>query len=54
MGAPPRAAVHAQIFEVADVQTLQPLARYEYSWAVALGVAAHLDGVRLIDNVVIY
>lgn len=39
--------------EVADAQTLQPLARYEAGRAVVLCVAAHLGGVRLIDNVVV-
>ena len=40
-------------FEVADAQTLQPLAAYEPGQAVVLCVAAHLGGVRLIDNVVV-
>ena len=39
--------------EVADAQTLQPLAGYEAGRAVVLCVAAHLGGVRLIDNVVV-
>ena len=42
-----------EYFEVADAQTLQPLAAYEAGRAVVLCVAAHLGGVRLIDNVVV-
>ena len=42
-----------EYFEVADAQTLQPLSRYEAGRAVVLCVAAHLGGVRLIDNVVV-
>ena len=42
-----------EYFEVADAQTLQPLATYGDSQAVVLCVAAHLGGVRLIDNVVV-
>jgi pantoate--beta-alanine ligase len=41
-----------EYFEVADTQTLQPLAGYEAGRAVVLCVAARLGGVRLIDNVV--
>lgn len=41
-----------EYFEVADAQTLQPLAGYEAGRAVVLCVAAHLGGVRLIDNIV--
>jgi pantoate--beta-alanine ligase len=43
----------AEYFEVADAQTLQPLAQYAAGRAVVLCVAAHLGGVRLIDNVVV-
>ena len=43
----------AEYFEVADAQTLQPLAHYEEGRPVVLCVAAHLGGVRLIDNVVV-
>ena len=39
--------------EVADAQTLQPLAEYTPGRAVVLCLAAHLGGVRLIDNVVV-
>ncbi|MDB5270606.1 MAG: pantoate--beta-alanine ligase [Hymenobacter sp.] len=39
--------------EVADAQTLQPLAEYVPGRAVVLCLAAHLGGVRLIDNVVV-
>ena len=42
-----------EYFEVADAQTLQPVASYEAGRAVVLCVAAHLAGVRLIDNIVV-
>ncbi len=42
-----------EYFEVADAQTLQPIMGYEAGRAVVLCVAAHLSGVRLIDNVVV-
>jgi pantoate--beta-alanine ligase len=42
-----------EYFEVADAQTLQPLAQYAAGRGVVLCVAAHLGGVRLIDNVVV-
>ena len=38
---------------VADARTLQPLAAYAPGRAVVLCLAAHLGGVRLIDNVVV-
>ena len=42
-----------EYMEVADAQTLQPLAGYASGRAVVLCLAAHLGGVRLIDNVVV-
>ena len=42
-----------EYFEVADAQTLQPLAAYAPGRPVVLCVAAQLGGVRLIDNVVV-
>jgi pantoate--beta-alanine ligase len=42
-----------EYFEVADAQTLQPVSTYEPGRAVVLCVAAHLAGVRLIDNIVV-
>ncbi|MBO2008499.1 pantoate--beta-alanine ligase [Hymenobacter negativus] len=42
-----------EYFEVADAQTLQPLNAYVSGRAVVLCLAAHLGGVRLIDNVVV-
>lgn len=42
-----------EYFELADAHTLQPVADYEAGRAVVLCVAAHLAGVRLIDNVVV-
>ena len=45
--------IQPEYFEVADAQTLQPLAQYAPGRAVVLCVAAHLGGVRLIDNVVV-
>ena len=39
--------------EIADAQTLQPLAEYVPGRPVVLCLAAHLGGVRLIDNVVV-
>ncbi|SFQ30887.1 pantoate--beta-alanine ligase [Hymenobacter arizonensis] len=45
--------VTPEYFEVADAQTLQPLSEYAAGRDVVLCLAAHLGGVRLIDNVVV-
>ena len=42
-----------EYFEIADAQTLQPLGCYAAGRAVVLCLAAHLGGVRLIDNLVV-
>ncbi|OGX80996.1 pantoate--beta-alanine ligase [Hymenobacter glacialis] len=42
-----------EYFEIADAQTLQPLADYAADRDVVLCLAAHLGGVRLIDNLVV-
>ena len=42
-----------EYFAVADAHTLQPLAAYAPGRTVVLCLAAHLGGVRLIDNVVV-
>ncbi len=46
-------AIGLEYFAVADALTLQPLARYEAGRTAVLCLAAHLGGVRLIDNVVV-
>jgi pantoate--beta-alanine ligase len=43
----------SEYVEVADAQTLQPVAHYQAGRPVVLCVAAFLGGVRLIDNVVV-
>jgi len=43
----------SEYVEVADAHTLQPVTSYEPGRAVVLCVAAHLAGVRLIDNIVV-
>ncbi|MFD1467916.1 pantoate--beta-alanine ligase [Hymenobacter caeli] len=45
--------IEPEYFAVADAHTLQPLAAYAPGRAVVLCLAAHLGGVRLIDNVVV-
>ncbi|WP_223652811.1 pantoate--beta-alanine ligase [Hymenobacter psoromatis] len=42
-----------EYFELVNAHSLQPVAQYTIGQPLALCVAAHLDGVRLIDNVVI-
>jgi pantoate--beta-alanine ligase len=42
-----------EYIEVADAQSLQPITDYEAGRPVVLCVAAHLGGVRLIDNVAV-
>ncbi len=51
LGQDPR--ITPEYVAVADAQTLQPLAAYAPGQAVVLCLAAHLGGVRLIDNVVV-
>ncbi|GAB3878603.1 pantoate--beta-alanine ligase [Hymenobacter segetis] len=46
-------SITSEYVEIADAQTLQPLAEYAPGRAVVLCLAAHLGGVRLIDNVVV-
>ncbi|WP_139925037.1 pantoate--beta-alanine ligase [Hymenobacter sp. DG01] len=46
-------AIELEYIEVADAQTLQPLTDWQPGRPVALCLAAHLGGVRLIDNVVV-
>ncbi|WP_026462288.1 pantoate--beta-alanine ligase [Adhaeribacter aquaticus] len=49
----PFAAIKLEYFEVADVNSLQPLAEFDASDRVALCIAAYVGEVRLIDNVII-
>ena len=42
-----------EYFELVDAHSLQPVAQYTAGQPLALCLAAHLDGVRLIDNVVV-
>lgn len=46
-------SITPEYVEIADAQTLQPLAEYVPGRPVVLCLAAHLGGVRLIDNVVV-
>ncbi|GAB3301502.1 4-phosphopantoate--beta-alanine ligase [Hymenobacter tenuis] len=46
-------AIELEYLEVADAQTLQPFTEWQPGRAVVLCLAAHLGGVRLIDNVVV-
>lgn len=46
-------ALELEYLEVVDAQTLQPLTDWQPGQAVAICLAAHLGGVRLIDNVVV-
>ncbi|GAB2797427.1 pantoate--beta-alanine ligase [Hymenobacter luteus] len=46
-------AIELEYIEVADAHTLQPLTDWQPGRPVALCLAAHLGGVRLIDNLVV-
>lgn len=45
--------IRLEYFEVADAESLQPLAAAQSSQGVALCIAAYLGSVRLIDNMII-
>ncbi|MET4107736.1 pantoate--beta-alanine ligase [Hymenobacter sp. UYP22] len=47
------AAITLEYFAVANAHTLQPLTEWQPGQPVALCLAAHLGGVRLIDNIVV-
>lgn len=46
-------AIEVEYLEVADARTLQPVTEWQETKTVALCLAAHLGGVRLIDNLVV-
>ncbi|RSK46707.1 pantoate--beta-alanine ligase [Hymenobacter perfusus] len=46
-------SITLEYLAVVDAQTLQPLTEWQPSDPVALCLAAHLGGVRLIDNIVV-
>lgn len=46
-------AIALEYLAVVDAQTLQPLTEWQPGHPVALCLAAHLGGVRLIDNIVV-
>lgn len=46
-------AITLEYFAVVDARTLQPLTEWQPGRPVALCLAAHLGGVRLIDNIVV-
>ena len=45
--------VRLEYFEVADANSLQPLASPDSSHGIALCIAAYLGSIRLIDNIII-
>jgi pantoate--beta-alanine ligase len=49
----PEPAITLEYLAVVDAHTLQPLTEWQPGQPVALCLAAHLGGVRLIDNVVV-
>jgi pantoate--beta-alanine ligase len=46
-------SITLEYFEVADAGTLQPVTEWQHPQTVALCIAVHLGGVRLIDNVLV-
>jgi pantoate--beta-alanine ligase len=49
----PEPAIALEYLAIVDAHTLQPLTEWQSGRPVALCLAAHLGGVRLIDNVVV-